>query len=101
MIGRKRDVRSGRLAHRLAVLPALGDRELDEVLLDRIRDPVGTRERSVDDVSAQAVFAACAASSASSTSPGVERGTSVKTSPVTGVRFSLYSHRSARSSAHR
>ena len=40
VIGRKRDVRSGRLAHRLAVLPALGDRELDEVLLDRIRDLV-------------------------------------------------------------
>ena len=50
-----------------------------------------TRERSVVDASPQAVFAACAASSASSTSSGVERGTSVNASPVAGVRFSEYS----------
>ena len=48
---------------------------------------VGTRERSLVEASPQPVFAACAASSASSTSSGDERGTSVNTSPVAGVRF--------------
>ena len=52
---------------------------------------LSTFARSVDEVSPQAVFAACAASSASSTSAGVERGTSVNTSPVAGVGFSEYS----------
>ena len=50
-----------------------------------------TRERSVVEASPHASFAACAASSASSTSSGVERGTSVNGSPVAGVTFSEYS----------
>ena len=50
-----------------------------------------TLERSVVDISPQPVFAAWAASSASSTSAFVERGTSVNASPVAGVRFSEYS----------
>ena len=47
-----------------------------------------TRDRSVVEVSPQATLAACAASSASSTSSGVESGTWVKGSPVAGVRLS-------------
>ncbi len=50
-----------------------------------------TRERSATEVSAQASFAACAASSARSTSSVVERGTSVNGSPVAGVTFWEYS----------
>jgi hypothetical protein len=50
-----------------------------------------TRARSVADASPQPVLAAWAASSASSTSAGADRGTSVNGSPVAGVRFSLYS----------
>ena len=50
-----------------------------------------TRDRSVVEASPQASFTACAASRASSTSAGVERGTSVNGSPVAGVTFSEYS----------
>ena len=50
-----------------------------------------TRERSACEASPHASFAACAASSARSTSSGVERGTSVNGSPVAGVRFVEYS----------
>ncbi|MNV97558.1 hypothetical protein D3C71_1926930 [compost metagenome] len=46
--------------------------------------------RAVVDVSAQARLAACAASSAASMSSALERATSVKTLPVTGVVFSKY-----------
>ena len=38
VVGRKRDVGGERLAHRLAVVPALGDREHHAVLLDRVGD---------------------------------------------------------------
>ncbi len=47
--------------------------------------------RSATDVFPQAGAAAWAASRASSTSSAVERATSVKTWPVTGVGFSKYS----------
>ena len=40
VVGRERDVGGERLAHRLAVLPALGDGQQLEVLLDRVRDLV-------------------------------------------------------------
>ena len=40
VIGRERDVGRERLAHRLAVLPALGDREHLPVLVDRVGDEV-------------------------------------------------------------
>ena len=40
VVGRQRDVGGERLADRLAVLPALGDREHLEVLLDRVGDRV-------------------------------------------------------------
>jgi len=46
--------------------------------------------RSVVEVSAQAVLAAWAASSAASMSSALERATSVNTLPVTGVVFSKY-----------
>ena len=47
---------------------------------------LSTRERSAIEVSAQASLAAWAASSASSTSSAVDRGTSVIGRPVAGVR---------------
>lgn len=47
--------------------------------------------RSAGEVLFQVGAAAWAASSASSASSAVERGTSVKTSPVTGVEFGKYS----------
>ena len=40
VVGRERDVRVERLPHRLAVLPALGDGQHLEVLLDRVGDQV-------------------------------------------------------------
>ena len=40
VVGRQRDVGRERLAHRLAVLAALGDRQHLEVLLDRVGDRV-------------------------------------------------------------
>ena len=40
MVDRERDVRRERLPYGLAVLPALGDCEHLEVVLDRVRDPV-------------------------------------------------------------
>jgi hypothetical protein len=46
--------------------------------------------RSVVEVRPQAPLALCAASSARSMSAAVERGTSQKTLPVTGVMFSKY-----------
>jgi hypothetical protein len=46
--------------------------------------------RSAGDCLPQAGAAACAASSALSTSSAVERAISVKTSPVTGEGFSKY-----------
>ena len=46
--------------------------------------------RSVTEVLPQAGAAACAASSAFSTSSAVPRATSVNVSPVTGVGFSKY-----------
>ena len=49
-----------------------------------------TRDRSVVDASPHATRAAWAASSASSTSSGVDAGISVNGFPVTGVRFALY-----------
>ncbi len=48
-----------------------------------------TFARSATEVSPHATFAAWAASSASSTSSGVESGTAVNGSPVTGDRFSV------------
>ena len=49
-----------------------------------------TRARSASVASPQAVFAACAASSANSMSSAVERATCVKAWPVTGLRLSEY-----------
>ena len=49
-----------------------------------------TAARSVSEVSPQASRAAWAASRASSTSSGVDRATSQKTLPVTGLTLGMY-----------
>ena len=49
-----------------------------------------TAARSVSDVSPQASLAAWAASRASSTSSGVDRATSQKGLPLTGLTFAMY-----------
>ena len=92
VVGGERDVRRERLAHGLAVLPALGDRRASRGS-PRSRPPPCSGRASARSPRprAQASFAACAASSASSTSSAVERGTSVNASPVAGVTFSEYS----------
>ena len=52
---------------------------------------LSTSARSVTERSPHSSFAACAASSASSMSSALERGTSVNGFPVAGVRLSAYS----------
>ena len=77
VVDRQRHVGAQRLAHRLAVLPALGDGEHLEVLLDRVGDRVehgGALGRRA--TAPTSSLAACAASSASSTSAAPESATS-------------------------
>jgi hypothetical protein len=90
VIGRERDVRRERLAHRLAVLPALGDREHLDVLLDRVGHPVqdtrALRRRRL----APRMLSRVGGVERELDVLRVELGTSVNGSPVAGVRFSEY-----------
>ena len=87
----ERDVGGQRLADRLAVLPALGDGELLEVLLHPVGDLVEDVARSATERAAPGARRRRARRRGPvSTSSAVPRAISVKVLPVTGVGFSKY-----------
>jgi len=90
MIDRKRQVGGAGFADRLAVVPRLRNGELFEMASMRSAMRLRTRARSTTLVRPQASFAACAASSAASTSCASERAILQTTWPVTGEMLSKY-----------